>query len=85
MDACPTSILGASIVIDGCESGVDNTLATNGCTRSDSIAQIAAAAANHGDFVSGVAALTNAWVSEGIISGKEKGAIQSCAAKAKLP
>ena len=85
VDACPASILGASIVIDGCESGVDNTLATNGCTRSDSIAQIAAAAANHGDFVSGVAALTNAWVSEGIISGREKGAIQSCAAKAKLP
>ena len=49
------------------------------------VSKIATAAANHGDFVSGVAALTNAWVSEGIISGREKGAIQSCAAKAKLP
>jgi len=85
VDACPGSILGASIVIDACDSGVGNTLAANGCTRSDSIAPIAAGAADHGAFVSGVAALTNTWVSEGILSGREKGAIQSCASKAKLP
>ncbi|MBZ5556408.1 MAG: hypothetical protein LAO77_03930 [Acidobacteriia bacterium] len=84
-DACPDSDRAATIVVDGCDSGVANTLSSNGCTSSDQIAGIAAGAGNHGDFVSGVALLTNSWVSDGIISGSQKGAIQSCAAKSKLP
>jgi hypothetical protein len=68
-------------VIGGNDSGVPNTLFNTGCTSSDLIAQIAAGAANHGGFVSGVAQLTNEWVAGGIISGRQRGAVQSAAAK----
>ncbi len=71
----------ATIVIGGNDTGVSNSLFTNGCTSSDLIARLAASASNHGGFVSAVAHLTNQWVSDGIISGKQKGAIQRAAAK----
>jgi hypothetical protein len=71
----------ATIVIDGIDTGVPNTLFASGCTSSDLIAQIAAAASNHGEFASGVTHLTNGWVADGIVSGRQKGAIQSAAAK----
>ena len=80
--ATRTRIVAPTIVIGGNDSGVPNTLFDTGCTSSDLISQIAAGAANHGGFVSGVAQLTNEWVASGIITGKQKGAIQSAAAKA---
>ena len=70
----------ATVVIDGEDTGVPNTLFTNGCTISDLVSDIAADAKNHGGFVSGVAHLTNALVKDGLISGAQKGAIQSAAA-----
>ncbi len=84
-DACPTSDLAATVVIDGCDSGAENALLAAGCTLSDLIAEIAATAANHGDFVSGVADLTNGLKKDGLLTGQEKGAIQSCAAQADIP
>lgn len=74
----PTS---ATVVIDGCDSGVPNTLFANGCTISDLIAQCAAGAKNHGQFVSCVTHLTNSLKDQGLITGEQKSAIQSCAAK----
>jgi hypothetical protein len=64
-DTCPNSILSDTVVIDECDSGVDNTLFVddedfgNGCTIADLIMQIAADANNHGQFVSGVAQFAN--------------------------
>jgi len=84
-DTCPMSDLAASVVIDGCDSGVANLLLGDGCTISDMIADCAAGASNHGQFVSCVAHLTNWLKSEGLISGREKGAIQRCAAGSNLP
>jgi hypothetical protein len=88
-DACPTSDLATMVVIDDCDSGVENFLfgtePTIGCTFSDLIAEVATTATNHGDFVSGVADLTNQWKANGLLSGKEKGAVQSCAAQADIP
>jgi hypothetical protein len=43
----------------------------------------AANVGNHGQFVIYVVYLTNDWKHQGLITGEEKGAIQSCAAKAK--
>lgn len=85
LDACPDSDLSVTVVIDGIDTGVPNTLFINGCTISDLIAEIAANSANHGEFVSGVAALTNQLKKDGIITGKQKGAIQSAAANSNLP
>lgn len=82
-DCNPTSDTRATIVIGGIDTGVPNHLFETGCTSSDLIAQLAASASNHGGFVSGVASLSNGWVDSSLISGKQKGAIQSAAAKLK--
>ena len=65
----------------GIDSGVENHLFPTGCTSADLIANLAAASTNHGSFVSGIADLTNEWKADGLISGREKGAIQSAAAR----
>jgi hypothetical protein len=84
-DSCPTSDLSPTVVIDGCDSGVSNLSVTDGCNISDEIAKIAAGAGNHGQFVSKVAILTNQLKKAGLISGKQKGAVMSCAAGAAIP
>ena len=73
--------LGQTVVIGGCDSGVPDVLAGGGFTMSELIGQAAAGARNHGQFVSGVASITNGLVAGGVITGKEKGAIQGCAGK----
>ena len=85
VDCEPHSDTSPTVVIDGCDSGVPNTLLANGCTISDLINHAAAAARNHGAFVSAVAHLTNDLKKAGIITGAQKGAIQSCAAGAAIP
>lgn len=52
---------------------------------SDQIEECAAIARNHGKFVNCVATLTNALKKAGTITGKYKGAIQSCAGMANMP
>ncbi len=84
-DECPNSDLSATVVIDGCDSGVANVLFDSGCTISDLIGDCADGAANHGQFVSCVAHLTNALKDDGVISGRDKGRIQRCVAQADIP
>ncbi len=84
-DACVDSDLSPSVVIDGCDSEVTNPVLGDGCTFLDLIAECAQDARNHGQFVSCVSRLTNGWRNDGLISGQERGAIQSCAAQADIP
>lgn len=86
-DAHPYSNQSANVVIDGCDSGVANALDTSTCGSNfmDLIMDCAANANNHGQFVSCVAQLTNDWKKDGLITGAQKGAIQSCAAQANIP
>ena len=72
-------------MIDGIDTGVPNTLFDDGCTIADGIAAIAAAASNHGQFVSGVAKYLNDLKKAGVITAQQKSAIQKAAAKANLP
>ena len=84
VDPHPNSDQTATAIIDGCDSGVLNM--NLGCsTMVDLISDCAANATNHEEFVSCVSYLTNAWKAEGLITGKEKGKIQSCAGKSSLP
>lgn len=85
LDCNPTSDLGATVVVGGNNSGVPNTLFSSGCSIADLIGKIANTADNHGGFVSGVAALTNQLKASGLISGSQKGAIQSAAARSNIP
>jgi hypothetical protein len=83
-DAYDDSDLGATVVIQGCNSGVRNHLFGNGATFNDLIgAAYAAANGNHGAFVSAVTKLADGWKKAGLISGREQGAITSCAARSK--
>jgi hypothetical protein len=72
------------IVIDGCDTGVDDQ-DYNDSSISALIEGCANGARNHGAYVSCVAKLTNELKKAGVISGQEKGAIQSCAAQANIP
>ena len=83
IDCNANSNFAGTIVIGGENTGVANLLFSNGCTTSDLIAQLHDEAKNHGQFVSGVAHLTNDLKEAGLITGAEKGAIQSAAAHSK--
>ena len=85
LDECIGSDPSATVAIDGCDSGVGNAVFSNGCRISDLIADCADGAGNHGAFVSCVAHVTNSLKKSGAISGRDKGAIQSCAARASIP
>jgi hypothetical protein len=78
------SDLRPTIFIGDINTGVPNLpVFASGCSRADLIAQVATSSAGHGDFVSRVAALRNAWRDAGLISGGQNGAIQSAAARSK--
>lgn len=81
---CPTPAA-ATVVIDGCDSGVANAFLADHTTISEGIGDCAAAAGHHGQFASCVSHFLNALKKAGVISGSDKGAIQSCAAQASIP
>ena len=86
VDNCPDSDLGESIMIDDCDSEVANMLlGDDGCTMADRIAACAEGLTTHREFVSCVAHLTNDWKRDGLITGREKGRIQSCTAQSDNP
>lgn len=85
MDSCIGSDPSATVVIDGCDSGVANTVFADGCRISDAIEGCADGAGNHGQFVSCVSHYTNDLKNDGTITGAQKGAIQGCASGASIP
>jgi hypothetical protein len=85
VDQCQDSNADTTIIIGSCDTGVENEPFDTGCRMSDLIAQCATGARNHGKFVSCVASLTNGWMKARLISGREKGLIQRCAAMAAIP
>lgn len=84
VDECPSSRLSGTVLIGGCDTGVPNALSANGCTISDQFAACEAGARNHGQYVSCVAYVTNQLKKAGVITGKQKGEIQSCAAQSDI-
>ena len=82
-DRCPASILDPTVGIGGIDTGVGNPLFPNGCTISDLVAVCAKDARTPGAFVSCVAGLTNQLVAGSVITGAQKGAIESAAARAR--
>ena len=51
----------------------------------DLIAECAENSSKHAEFVGCVNTLTKDWEEKGLISGKERGAIKSCASKSDIP
>jgi hypothetical protein len=73
----------ATVVIDGCDTGVPNAPTSNSCVAS--VVQTCTGAANHGGYVSCMTHVTSDLVRAGIVTGQQKAKIQSCAARASLP
>lgn len=88
-DSCLDSDTRETVWILDCDSGVVNWLGENGCTLADMVRDIVSTCAdgarNHGKFVSCVAHALNDLKRAAIITGKEKGALQRCAAQADIP
>ncbi|MGC3996722.1 MAG: peptidase [Anaeromyxobacter sp.] len=80
-DRCLGSDLGGTVVVGGIDTGVPNTLFTDGCTIVDRVNACGAGARNHGAYVSCVAGWTNALLGAGYLTDAQKGAIQSAAAR----
>ncbi|MDX1705669.1 hypothetical protein [Pseudidiomarina sp.] len=83
LDFCPASDLSDTVVVGTNDSGVTNHLNASGCTITDEINACRVEGQNHGQFVSCVSDVTNSLKDAGVISGKEKGKIQSAAARSK--
>lgn len=83
-DACPTSILDITVVIDGEDTGVTNYLFDDGCTVADLIAKAAVVSENHGQFVSQVAKVLNGLRRDGNITNEEKSTLQNAAAQSDI-
>jgi len=84
IDVCLGSDLSDSVAIQDCDSGVDNTFFEFGCTISDLIAECDDPK-NHGDFVSCTSHVTNDLKKDKLLSGRDKAAIQRCAAQSDIP
>jgi hypothetical protein len=77
-DQCPNSILTSTVCIGDCDSGVLNTLFASGCTISDNLDVCADEATNRKEYVSCVNDYLDSLKQAGVITNKQKGAIQKC-------
>ena len=84
-DPFPNSNQDATVSSGDCDSGVENQALGDGSTMNDLIGAAAVGAKNHGAYVSKVSKLANEWKKAGLISGKDKGKITSCAARSDIP
>jgi hypothetical protein len=85
-DQCPTSDLSPTVIINGVDTGIQNTGANPaGCTFADLVTEMIetclADAKNHGQFVRCVSHETNILKRAKTITGKQKGKIQSIVAQ----
>jgi hypothetical protein len=64
---------------------VPDQLLPTGCSISDTIAQMADTARNHGQFVSRVSRFTTDLRKDGLISNKDRSNVVRCAAWANVP
>ncbi len=85
VDCYATSDFRPTVIIDGRDTGIANVRFNTGCTLADLFVKVGLDAKNHGDFVSGVAHLTDELKDSGILSNTDKGVIQSRAARANIP
>ncbi|GHC62580.1 hypothetical protein [Ulvibacter litoralis] len=85
VDPHPNSNVEATVTIDGCDSGAPNIYVEPCSTMSDLIADCAANAANHAEFVACVKALATAWRRAGHIDGRQNYYLQRCASSSSLP
>ncbi len=85
VDCEPNSNFAATVIVDGCDSGVPNFFFTSGCTLSDLINHIEESSSNHGQFVAQTNHLLNLLKKAGVITAEQKDALSACAGSATIP
>ncbi len=86
LDACVLSApTPATVLVAQCDTAVPDQLLMSGCSITQTIVGIAESSFKHGEFVSRVKHLTSDLRQAGLISNKDKRAIDRCAAHANVP
>lgn len=83
VDECIGSSSSETVVIDGCDSGVPNTVFPNGCRISDQVADCTVGGGGHDAFVSCVGRLAGGLEKAGTLSIGQQDAVQRCASREK--
>lgn len=84
-DACPESDLSPTVVIDNCNTGVENRVLPNGCTLSDALAVYGENCRRHDIYFARTVLLLVHLYHRDLISRREAQAILLCAIRAKIP
>jgi hypothetical protein len=85
-DACPSSPPAGSLVTVGaCTTTVPDQSFSNGCSITDTLAQMLAASSNHGGFVSEATHLLNTLRQDGRVDNRQRSDIHRCVAWANVP
>ena|GEM_PF-5818738 len=85
VDSFDYSNMSPTVVIGGVDTQVTNQVLPSGGTFSDLIAQAAANAQSHGDFISAVSNMSDQWRRDGRITAQQRSRIISVAAQAQIP
>jgi predicted extracellular nuclease len=80
-DGCPTGGARATVIIGDCDSGAPNLSMGGGCTLADKLKEACEGAKNHGQCVSAAGKLLSGLMKDGLLTGAQKGAIESCVAR----
>lgn len=84
-DLMPNSNMEETVMIDGCDSSVDNIALGDGIMLSDKIDELEAGSyRNHGKYVRATAQYLAGLVNEGVITIEEKDAIMTCAGSSSI-
>ncbi|MEA2463098.1 MAG: hypothetical protein QOJ98_845, partial [Acidobacteriota bacterium] len=78
-DTCATGDARPTVILDACDSGAPNIIFADGCSLTDKIVALHAAAKNHGQFMAAVGKLINGMKKGDELTGAQKGAITACA------
>jgi hypothetical protein len=80
-DQCPSSVLSATIVWEGCDSGVPDRLDESGCTLTDDLLGLLDFRTQRGEWARELNDWLSLHVEEGTIERRHRGAILACVAQ----
>ena len=84
-DDCSSSILTTYVVVDGCNSAVENIVFADGCSIADDLAAFGEGAKNHGAFARRSARYLAGLVDNSVLNDAQKDAIQACVGQSDIP
>lgn len=71
IDICPNSIITPTVIFEGTDTGISNSVLPNGCTLADLIAQCQSSSTSLADFLNCVTNLVNGWINDSTITSAQ--------------